>query len=75
MITMSGQVPGTGAVGGCLGQVSWIGVRLEFHQMVKFQTDSCHECNDMITIDVSELIPHLSTNFASRHLTSGFGMG
>ena len=37
--------------------------------------DSCLECNGMITINVSEVIPHRGTNFARRHLTSGFGMG
>ena len=37
--------------------------------------DSCLECNGMITNSVSQLIPRLSTNFARRHSTSGFGMG
>ena len=56
-------------------KMSGTGVRLEFHHMVKFPTDSGLECNGMITINVSEMIPHLSTNFTKRHLTSGFGMG
>ena len=43
--------------------------------MVKFQTDSCLECNGMITINVGEVIPHPGTNFARRHLTLGFRMG
>ena len=30
--------------------VSGTGVRLEFHHMVKFQTDSCLECKGMITM-------------------------
>ena len=41
----------------CLGQVSWIGVRLEFNPMVKFQTDSCLECNGMIAINVGDPSP------------------
>ena len=55
--------------------MSGTGVRLEFHCMVKLQADNCLDCNVMITINVSEVIPHLGTNFARRHLTSGVGMG
>ena len=38
-------------------KMSGTGVYLEFHHMVKFQTNSYLECNDMITINVTELIP------------------
>ena len=41
----------------CLGQVSWISVHLEFHPIVKFQTDSCLECNGMITINSGDPSP------------------
>ena len=55
--------------------MSRTGLRLEYHHMVKFQTDSCLECKGMRTINVSELISHLSTDFAREHLTSLFEMG
>ena len=37
--------------------------------------DSCLECNGVIIVNVSEVIPHPGTNFARRHITSGFGTG
>ena len=37
--------------------------------------DGCLECNGMIRVNASDLIPHLSTDFARRHLTSEFEMG
>ena len=55
--------------------MSGAGAPLEFQHMAKFQTGSCLECKGMIKISVRELIPHLSTDFARRHLTSGFAMG
>ena len=55
--------------------MSRTGVHLEFHHMVKFQTDTCLECNVIIAINFNELIPHFSTNFARRHLSLVFGMG
>ena len=55
--------------------MSGTGARLEFHHMMKLQMDSCLECNGMIPINVSELIPHLITNLEGQHLASGFGMG
>ena len=51
------------------------GVCLEFHYIVKFRQDSCLECNGMITINVSELIPHLGTKLRETSLNSGVRNG
>ena len=61
----------------CVFQVSQGAMPVDALSYMKFDDDvwdSCLECNGMITINVSELIPHLRTNFASRQITWGFGM-
>ena len=55
--------------------MSRTGIHLEFHHMMKSQTDGCLESNSMRTIIGSELVLHLSTKFARRQSTSEFGIG